>query len=184
GGGGGAARRSARPRKNRGPEWGKGEGTAAVTPPGRGTPPATPSSTLAAGLAMRSNAAAPTTKLAASNAQRTVVAMGVRLYLPRTTVDKAWPIPVDPRSTEDVPAKTPSTEQEQADALVLLTGSALHHGIDPGAPGERPQVVVHVDAPVLADPGRARSVSAPRRHTRLRGNVPPLADVPWTRRPK
>src|SRR5262249_5911799 len=88
GGGGGAARRSARPRKNRGPEWGKGEGTAAVTPPGRGTPPATPSSTLAAGLAMRSNAAAPTTKLAASNAQRTVVAMGVRLYLPRTTVDK------------------------------------------------------------------------------------------------
>src|SRR5438105_4813205 len=29
--------------------------------------------------------------------------------------------------------------------------TALHHGIDPGAPGERYQVVVHVDAPVLAD---------------------------------
>jgi len=29
--------------------------------------------------------------------------------------------------------------------------TALHHGIDPGAPGERYQVVVHVDASVLAD---------------------------------
>jgi 5-methylcytosine-specific restriction endonuclease McrA len=41
--------------------------------------------------------------------------------------------------------------QQQADALALLTETALHHGIDPGAPGERYQVVVHVDAPVLAD---------------------------------
>ncbi len=37
--------------------------------------------------------------------------------------------------------------------------TALHHGIDPGAPGERYQVVVHVDAPVLADP-KAPDVSA------------------------
>ena len=29
---------------------------------------------------------------------------------------------------------------------------ALHHELDPGAPGERYQVVVHVDAAVLADP--------------------------------
>src|SRR5205823_9932070 len=42
--------------------------------------------------------------------------------------------------------------QQQADALALLAESALHHGLDPGAPGERYQVVVHVDAPVLADP--------------------------------
>src|SRR5438477_6733111 len=42
--------------------------------------------------------------------------------------------------------------QQQADALALLAESALHHGIDPGAPGERYQVVVHVDAAVLADP--------------------------------
>jgi hypothetical protein len=28
----------------------------------------------------------------------------------------------------------------------------LHHELDPGAPGERYQVVVHVDAPALADP--------------------------------
>ena len=41
--------------------------------------------------------------------------------------------------------------QQQPDALGLLAESALHHGIDPGAPGERYQVVVHVDAPVLAD---------------------------------
>jgi len=46
----------------------------------------------------------------------------------------------------------PPLEQQQADALTLLAESALHHGIDPGAPGERYQVVVHVDAPVLADP--------------------------------
>jgi hypothetical protein len=42
-------------------------------------------------------------------------------------------------------------EQQQADALALLAESALHHDLDPGAPGERYQVVVHVDAAVLAD---------------------------------
>ena len=46
----------------------------------------------------------------------------------------------------------PTMVQQQADALALLAETALHHGIDPGAPGERYQVVVHVDAPVLADP--------------------------------
>ncbi len=42
--------------------------------------------------------------------------------------------------------------QQQADALALLTETALHHELDPGAPGERYQVVVHVDAAALADP--------------------------------
>jgi len=37
-------------------------------------------------------------------------------------------------------------EQQQADALALVAETALHHGIDPGAPGERYQVVVHVEA--------------------------------------
>jgi Domain of unknown function (DUF222)/HNH endonuclease len=46
----------------------------------------------------------------------------------------------------------PTMEQQQADALAVLAETALHHGIDPGAPGERYQVVVHVDAVVLADP--------------------------------
>jgi hypothetical protein len=46
----------------------------------------------------------------------------------------------------------PSMAQRQADALGLIAQAALHHDLDPGAPGERYQVVVHVDAPVLVDP--------------------------------
>ena len=49
---------------------------------------------------------------------------------------------------DDVPAETPTMAQQQADALGLLAETALHHGIDPGTPGERYQVVVHVDAQV------------------------------------
>jgi 5-methylcytosine-specific restriction endonuclease McrA len=48
-------------------------------------------------------------------------------------------------------ADPPTMEQQQADALALLAETALHHGLDPGAPGERYQVVVHVEAEVLAD---------------------------------
>ena len=60
-------------------------------------------------------------------------------------------------NSEDVSAETSSfvetpLEKQQADALGLIAESALHHRLDPGAPGERYQVVVHVDAPVLADP--------------------------------
>ena len=61
----------------------------------------------------------------------------------RTHSTPTWP--------ESVPAETPSMEQQQADALTLLAEAALHHSLDPGAPGERYQVVVHVDAAVLAD---------------------------------
>ena len=46
----------------------------------------------------------------------------------------------------------PSAHQLQADALGMIAEAALHHDLDPGAPGERYQVVLHVDAPVLADP--------------------------------
>ncbi len=52
----------------------------------------------------------------------------------------------------DPAAEPPTMAQQQADALALLAETALHHGLDPGAPGERYQVVVHVDASVLADP--------------------------------
>ena len=48
-------------------------------------------------------------------------------------------------------ADPPTMIQQQADALALLAETALHHELDPGAPGERYQVVVHVDAEVLAD---------------------------------
>jgi hypothetical protein len=62
--------------------------------------------------------------------------------------------------SSDVPAgtwsaavldETPTWGQLQADALALIAETALHHGMDPGAAGERYQVVVHVDAAVLAD---------------------------------
>jgi hypothetical protein len=48
-------------------------------------------------------------------------------------------------------ADPPTTAQQRADALVLLAETALHHDFDPGAPGERYQVVIHVDAGVLVD---------------------------------
>src|SRR2546422_11409014 len=65
------------------------------------------------------------------------------------------------RQTRNVSAETfpadasmepPTMAQQQADALGLIAETALHHGMDPGSPGERYQVVVHIDAPVLADP--------------------------------
>jgi 5-methylcytosine-specific restriction endonuclease McrA len=51
-----------------------------------------------------------------------------------------------------VSAETLSMAQRLADALTLLAETVLHHGLDPRAPGERYQVVVHGDAPALADP--------------------------------
>ncbi len=53
---------------------------------------------------------------------------------------------------QEADADPPTMARQQADALALLAETALHHGIDPGAPGERYQVVVHVDAAALADP--------------------------------
>ncbi len=51
----------------------------------------------------------------------------------------------------DVSSEMSSTAQQQADALALLAETALHHDLGPGAPGERYQIIVHVDAPVLAN---------------------------------
>ncbi len=62
-------------------------------------------------------------------------------------------------------ADPPTMVQQQADALALLAETALHHGMDPGAPGERYQVVVHVDAEVLANadaPGQSALEDGPR----------------------
>ena len=56
------------------------------------------------------------------------------------------------RRTGNVSAETPTMAQQEADALALVAETALHQGMDPGAPGDRYQVVVHVDAPALADP--------------------------------
>ena len=54
----------------------------------------------------------------------------------------------------DPASEAPTRAQQQADALALLAETALHQELDPGAPGERYQVVAHVDAAVLADPNQ------------------------------
>ena len=65
----------------------------------------------------------------------------------------------------------PTLGQQQADALALVAESALHQELDPGAPGERYQVVVHVDAAVLADPDQPGQSVLDGRRARFRGNV-------------
>ena len=66
----------------------------------------------------------------------------------RARVSQEQPAVADPA------LERPTRAQQQADALALLAETALHHELDPGAPGERYQVVVHVDAAALADPER------------------------------
>ena len=58
--------------------------------------------------------------------------------------------PAEPRYQDGSP-EAPTFQQQEADALALVAETALHYGINPGSPGERYQVVVHVDAAVLAD---------------------------------
>ena len=69
---------------------------------------------------------------------------------PRSSVQQGRQQTFD--SPGNISAETPTLAQQQAAALALLAESALHHGIDPDTPSERYQVVVHVDAPALADP--------------------------------
>ncbi|MBI2204473.1 MAG: DUF222 domain-containing protein, partial [Candidatus Rokubacteria bacterium] len=77
--------------------------------------------------------------------QRALDAARAALYPPGREADPAVP-------RNHPAADPPSVGQQQADALALLAETALRHDLDPGAPGERYQVVVHVDAAVLADP--------------------------------
>ena len=56
------------------------------------------------------------------------------------------------RGSEAAGEQAPAPAQQRADALALVAETALHHSLDPGAPGEHYQVVVHVDASALADP--------------------------------
>jgi hypothetical protein len=67
----------------------------------------------------------------------------------RTRGPAPLPTPGDPLS------EAPTEVQQQADALALLAETALHQALDPGTAGKRYQVVVHVDAAVLADPSEA-----------------------------
>jgi hypothetical protein len=75
---------------------------------------------------------------------RALAAAREALYQRARSEGKATP-------SADVPGDAATMAQQQADALALLAETALRHELDPGA-GERYQVVVHVDAPVLADP--------------------------------
>jgi Domain of unknown function (DUF222)/HNH endonuclease len=61
-------------------------------------------------------------------------------------------IPISSEAPAGPADQLPTAPQQRADALALLAETALHHGLDPGTPGERYQGVVHVDAPVLGDP--------------------------------
>jgi hypothetical protein len=68
-------------------------------------------------------------------------------------------LPLNPAANLEPALAPPTRAQQQADALALLAETALHQELDPGAPGERYQVVVHVDAAALADPaGSGQSV--------------------------
>lgn len=49
----------------------------------------------------------------------------------------------------------PTSGQQRADALEMIAEAALQHDLDPDAPGDRYQVVVHVDGPVLANSDHA-----------------------------
>jgi hypothetical protein len=70
------------------------------------------------------------------------------LYGPR----RGQPAGAAQQAEEDV-----SAEQRRADALGLVADSALASGLDPGSRGDRYQVVVHVDAEVLAAGGEGGS---------------------------
>ncbi len=77
------------------------------------------------------------------------LAAGREMLYQRSRREKTIAPPVDACS------EPPTRAQQHADALALIAETALHHELDPGAPGERYQVVVHVDARVLADPDQA-----------------------------
>ncbi len=79
----------------------------------------------------------------------------------RPAVSGSFGIATDSWAVSDPASELPTTAQQRADALALLAECALRHELDPGAPGERYQVVVHVDAPVLAEPAAAGSAADP-----------------------
>jgi len=79
------------------------------------------------------------------------------LYGPR----RAQPAGAAPETAAAAPTaaatEDTSMEQRRADALGLVAESALASGLDPGPRGDRYQVVVHMDAEVLAPGGEGGS---------------------------
>ena len=84
-------------------------------------------------------------------------------------------------STRDTAADELRPGQRRADALVLLAESALAGGLDPGTAGDRYQVVVHVDAAVLADPAEQGVSASPTAETFPRKRLgASRATPPWS----
>ena len=65
-----------------------------------------------------------------------------------------------PAAAEGADGDTPTIAQRRADALGLVAESALAGGLDPGNPGDRFQVTVHVPADTLA--AREPAIAPPR----------------------
>ena len=77
-----------------------------------------------------------------------------------------------PAPAEGADGAEPTIAQRRADALGLVAESALAGGLDPGNPGDRFQVTVHVPADTLAS--REPASTPPRRWVAL-GGYPPRA---------
>src|SRR5262249_41728934 len=65
-------------------------------------------------------------------------------------------------SVVDGSPDAPTIEQQQADAPALVAGTAVPRGMDPGAPGARDQVVVHVGARAPAGTSQRLACDASR----------------------
>ena len=74
-----------------------------------------------------------------------------------------------PAPAADADGEKPTIAQRRADALGLVAESALAGGLDPGNPGERFQVTVHVPADTLAARGPASTPPRPSAETRAAG---------------
>jgi hypothetical protein len=69
-------------------------------------------------------------------------------------LDAAREAQYQPLRTAGDSADPPTADQQRADALALVAETALEHGLGADPRSERYQVVVHVDAAALADPGQ------------------------------
>ena len=75
-----------------------------------------------------------------------------------------------PAPAEGAAGDEPTIAQRRADALGLVAESALAGGLDPGNPGDRFQVTVHVPADTLAS--REPAIAPPRVSAETRGGSP------------
>src|SRR5438046_227008 len=86
--------------------------------------------------------------------------IGLDLGAARERVRVARALHVLPRIVGALASGEISYAKVRAVTRVATAETALHHGVDPGTPGERYQVVIHVDAPVTH---RWSDYSSPRK---------------------